>query len=123
MGDIRRTGAWNPAERTTALILMGNLQLDLRQVIQPGETLRVSVFSALADTRIAVPPGTRVELEGFHMLGDLHHDVDAEVQAAPETGARLIVSGFTMLGDVRVRTMPPDDGRKPPRGWRWTRKR
>ncbi|OLT31506.1 hypothetical protein BJF82_15355 [Kytococcus sp. CUA-901] len=77
----------------------------------------------MGDIRIAVPPGTRVELSGFNLLGDLRHDVDPQAQSSADTGACVRINATSLLGDVSVRTMPPDDGTKPPRGWRWTRKR
>ncbi|WP_010146664.1 hypothetical protein [Serinicoccus profundi] len=124
MGDVRRTGAWTAAEHTSAYLGMGNVLLDLRDVVRPGETLRLTAFTGLGDVKIAVPPGCRVELQGFNLLGDVRHEVDPAVQAAPETGARLVINASSLLGDVRVRTMPMDDpsGPKPARGWRWTRK-
>ncbi len=123
MGDVVRTGAWQAAERTTTMLLVGDVKLDLREVIRPGETLEFSSFTGMGDIRIAVPAGTRVELSGFTLLGNLRHDVDPQAQTSPETGACVRINATSLLGDVSVRTMPPDDGTKPPRGWRWTRKR
>ena len=123
MGDVVRTGAWTAASRTTTVLLFGDVKLDLREVIRPGETLEVSTFTAAGDVRIVVPPGTRVELSGFTALGSSRHDVDPEVAAAPETGARVLLTASTLMGDVRVRTMPLAIEGKPPRGWRWVTKR
>ncbi|OLT16752.1 hypothetical protein BJF86_14055 [Serinicoccus sp. CNJ-927] len=123
MGDVVRTGAWDAAERTTTMLLVGDVKLDLREVVRPGETLEISSFTGMGDIRIAVPPGTRVELSGFNLLGDLRHDVDPQAQSSADTGACVRINATSLLGDVSVRTMPPDDGTKPPRGWRWTRKR
>lgn len=123
MGDVVRTGAWTAAARTTTIQLFGDVKLDLREVIHPGETLEISTFTAAGDVRIAVPPGTRVELSGFTALGSSRHDVDPDVAAAPETGARVLLNASTLMGDVRVRTMPLVVEGKPPRGWRWTTRR
>lgn len=117
LGDIVRTGRWQAARRTNALQLMGDLKLDLRQVIEPGETLEVEAWSLMGDVRIVVPPGTEVVVEGGTLLGDVRTESDPRRPTAP-TGARLVVRGYTLMGDVRVREMGPDVGR-PPRGWRW----
>ena len=123
MGDITRTGSWQVAERTTLLMFLGDVRLDLREVLRPGETLEISTYTGLGDVKLVVPAGTRVELQGFTLLGDLRHDVDPAAEGVPETGACVRVNATSLLGDVRVRTMPPDDGSRPPRGWRWTQKR
>lgn len=123
MGDITRTGAWTAAERTSTILLFGDVKLDLREVLRPGETLTISTFTAAGDVRIAVPPGTRVELQGFTLLGSSRHDVDPEVSGVPDSGACVQLNATSLMGDVRVRTMPLVVEGKPPRGWRWTTKR
>jgi hypothetical protein len=117
MGDIVRTGRWQAARRTNALQLMGDLKLDLREVIVPGETLEVETWSLMGDVKIVVPPGTDVVVAGGALLGDVKTETDPREQAA-RSGARLVVRGYTLMGDVIVREMGPDVG-KPPRGWRW----
>ncbi|WP_298887384.1 LiaF domain-containing protein [uncultured Serinicoccus sp.] len=123
LGDITRTGSWQVAERTTLVMFLGDVKLDLREVLRPGETLDISTYTGMGDVKIVVPAGTRVELQGFTLMGGLRHDVDPAAQGVPETGACVRVNATSLLGDVRVRTMLPDDGSKPPRGWRWTQKR
>lgn len=117
MGDIVRTGRWQAARRTNALQMMGDLKLDLREVIAPGETLEVESWSLMGDVKIVVPPGTEVVVNGGTLLGDVKTETDPR-EPAPRTGARLVVRGYTLMGDVIVREMGPDVG-KPPRGWRW----
>lgn len=117
LGDIVRTGRWQAARKTNALQLMGDLKLDLREVIAPGETLEVETWSLMGDVKIVVPPGTEVVVSGGTLLGDVKTETDPRHQTAP-TGARLVVRGYTLMGDVIVREMGPDAG-KPPRGWRW----
>ena len=121
LGDIVRTGRWQAARKTNALQLMGDLKLDLREVIVPGETLEVEAWSLMGDVKIVVPPGTEVVVEGGTLLGDVRTETDPREPTAP-TGARLVVRGYTLMGDVRVREMGPDAG-KPPRGWRWVNPR
>jgi hypothetical protein len=121
MGDIVRTGRWQAARKTNALQLMGDLKLDLREVIAPGETLEVESWSLMGDVKIVVPPGTEVVVNGGALLGDVRTETDPRQPVAP-TGARLVVRGYALMGDVTVREMGPDVG-KPPRGWRWVNPR
>lgn len=117
MGDIVRTGRWQAARRTTVYQFMGDLKLDLRDVLVPGETLEIEAWSFMGDVRIAVPPGTDVVVNGGTLLGDVRTETDPR-EPAPRTGGRLSVTAYSFMGDVRVREMGPDAGR-PPRGWRW----
>ncbi len=121
MGDIVRTGRWNAARRTNALQLMGDLKLDLREVLAPGETLEVETWSLMGDVKIVVPPGTDVVVSGGTVLGDVKTETDPREQTA-RNGARLVVRGYTLMGDVVVREMGPVVA-KPPRGWRWVNPR
>lgn len=118
LGDIVRTGRWQAARKTNTLQLMGDVKLDLREVMAPGETLEVESWSLMGDVKIVVPPGTDVVINGGTLLGDVRTETDPREPAAPRTGGRLIVRGYTLMGDVKVREMGPDAGR-PPRGWRW----
>ena len=122
MGDLVRTGRWEAARRTTVYGGLGNVKLDLRDVIVPGETLEVTVWLALGDVRVLVPPGTTVEVHGMTVLGDGRTETDVQDQGAAPTGARVVLNANTFLGNVRVRSMAPGVAR-PPRGWRWARPR
>lgn len=118
LGDIVRTGRWQAARKTNALLLMGDVKLDLREVLAPGETLEVESWALMGDVKIVVPPGTDVVITGGTLLGDVKTESDQREQPSPRTGARLVVRGYTLMGDVTVREMGEVPG-KPPRGWRW----
>lgn len=121
MGDTVRTGRWPAPRHTRAVELLGNLKLDLREVVQPGETLEVEVYSFLGDVRVLVPPGTDVQVRGATLLGDARTEIDAYLGAVPVTGARVVLTAYSFIGNVRVRTMAT--GAKLPRGWRWAKPR
>lgn len=121
-GDIVRTGVWTPARKTTAWQLFGDLKLDLREVLLPGETLEIESWSVFGDVKVIVPPGTQVLVSGGALLGDVKTETDPRQGPTEPTGARLVLNAFGLFGDVRVREAGPDVG-KPPRGWRWANKR
>lgn len=118
-GDVVRTGPWTAAELTSTTQVFGDVKLDLRQVLQPGETLQINANTLFGDVRIAVPPGTRVDIEGFNLMGDTRHDIAPAAQQPGENGARVVLRCYSVFGDVRVRTMPQVLEGKQPRGWRW----
>lgn len=121
IGDVVRTGRWPAARRTTAVSGIGDVRLDMREVIQPGETLEVECWSLIGDVSVVVPPGTEVAVEGGALLGGVKQSSDVD-PATPRTGARLGLKSYLLIGDIKVREAGPDTG-KPPRGWRWTRPR
>lgn len=118
-GDIIRKGRWSASRRSTFVQAFGDIQLDLREVIQPGETLEVSSWSLFGDVQIAVPPGTDVEINGGTLFGDVRAETDPATEPVTPTGARLVLTINALFGDARVRELPP--GGKPPKGWRWLR--
>lgn len=121
LGDLVRTGRWQAARHTTAYSFMGNVKLDLREVLQPGETMEVEAWAMLGDVRVIVPPGTDVEVRGVTVMGNGQTEIDVAAQGAAPTGARVVVNVNSLMGNVRVRTMGV--GAKPPGGWRWARPR
>ncbi|QFG69900.1 LiaF domain-containing protein [Ornithinimicrobium pratense] len=119
-GDVVRKGRWSASRRSSFYQLFGDVKLDLREVLQPGETLEVTSWSMFGDVRIAVPPGTDVEVNGGTVFGDVRAETTPQGQA-PRTGARLVVHVNSVFGEVRVREIAA--GAQPPRGWRWLRVR
>ena len=118
-GDLVRTGSWDAARRTVAIQVFGDTKLDLRQVLQPGETLEVELYSLFGSAKILVPEGTDVQIQGMTLLGDARSEVGATATAAAPSGGRLLVTGWSVFGDVKVRSVAAGD--KLPRGWRWAR--
>lgn len=119
-GDVVRKGRWSASRRSTFYQLFGDVKLDLREVIQPGETLEVTSWSIFGDVRIAVPPGTDVEVNGGTFFGDVRAETDP-TQQVPRTGARLVLTANSVFGEVRVREIAVDA--PAPKGWRWLRVR
>ncbi|WP_122261825.1 LiaF domain-containing protein [Ornithinimicrobium cerasi] len=119
LGDIVRTGRWEVGRRTVAYQLMGNLKLDLRDVLVPGETLEVEAYVLMGDVRVLVPAGTDVQVRGATLMGDGRTESDAFSADLPPTGSRVVVTVWSLMGNVRVRTAGAEG--KLPRGWRWAR--
>lgn len=120
LSDVVRTGRWEAPRKITGYAVLGNLKLDLREVIVPGETLEVSAWAVMGDVRVVVPPGTQVEFKGMTVMGDGRAEADLTTQDVAPTGARVVVNVNNLMGNVRVRTMAV--GAKPPAGWRWVKK-
>ena len=119
LGDVVRTGRWEAPRRTVSYQIMGNLKLDLREVLVPGETLQIDAYALMGDVRVLVPPGTDVLLTGMTVMGNGRTETEAFVADVPPTGARVEINVYSMMGNVRVRTAAV--GGKLPVGWKWAR--
>ncbi|MCF7550254.1 DUF1707 domain-containing protein [Pseudonocardia sp. WMMC193] len=104
IGDITRRGRWSLRRRTTAVLLIGDVDLDLRgAVVEQGtEPITVDTWSVLGDTVLTVPEGVEVEVGGFTLLGDRQVDL-APVPRVPGTPV-VRVRVWGLIGDVTVRS-------------------
>jgi hypothetical protein len=108
LGGTERKGSWRPARRIHAVALMGGLDLDFRDAqFAPGVT-ELHVLAMMGGVDIVVPPGLRVECEGFGLLGgfgDLNQDGDPDDPDRPT----LRVRGLALLGGVDVSERRPGE--------------
>ncbi len=104
LGDQRRLGRWRLPGRLRGFTLLGNLHLDLRQVVVSDPVIEISVLTILGDVQIEVPEGVEVELRGFELLGDRELHL-APVPRRPGTPL-LRIRAYALLGDVAVRSAP-----------------
>jgi hypothetical protein len=105
-----RKGPWHPARRVRALALMGGVELDFREALfAPGET-RVTVGALMGGVEIVVPPGVRVETDGFAFMGGFDEDMGGDPGPPPGPGAPVLrVSGFAFMGGVEVTCRLPGE--------------
>lgn len=99
LGGARRRGSWTPARTTTVVALWGGVELDFREAhLAPGVT-EVRAVALMGGVDIVVPPGVRVESDGFAVLGGFDHVVDEP----PAAGAPVLhLTGGAVLGGVNV---------------------
>jgi len=98
-----RKGPWTPARTIRGLAFMGGIELDFREaLLPPGET-RVFIGALMGGAEILVPPGVRVETDGFAFMGGFDEDMGGEPGPPPGPNAPVIrVSGFAFMGGVEV---------------------
>lgn len=105
-----RKGPWHPARRIRALGFMGGVELDFREALfPPGET-RVFAGAVMGGVEILVPPGVRVETEGFAFMGGFEEDTGGETEHLPGPDAPVLrVSGFALMGGVEISSRLPGE--------------
>ncbi|CAN5812109.1 hypothetical protein BH23GEM8_BH23GEM8_09250 [soil metagenome] len=111
LGGTERKGSWRPAREIYACAMMGGLDLDFREAhFAPGVT-ELNVVAIMGAVDIIVPPGLRVECEGFGLLGgfdDLNQDGDTGDPDRPT----LRVRGVAVMGGVGITERRPGESNR-----------
>jgi len=85
--DTQRTGRWRLPKRGLALILVGNLDLDLRQAELGDGTASLTVWMLFGNIDLYVPEGVEVDLGGLSVLG---HRREHGRDVPPQAGTPLL---------------------------------
>lgn len=108
-GSIRRGGRWRVPERFTSVVYKGGGLLDLRaaELTAPVTTVVAVAYKSRID--ILVPPGVRVEMEGFGVSKGWSAEEELEIKL-PHNAPTLHVRGIAYKGMIETRTRPPELG-------------
>jgi uncharacterized protein DUF1707 len=68
-GRTRRTGRWRLSRRGTALVVFGDLDLDLRQAELSGEIASITAFLLFGNVDFYVPETVEVDFGGLAVVG------------------------------------------------------
>jgi hypothetical protein len=107
MSTVRKKGQWTPARHNKVTCVMGNAKFDLREaMLLHGETtFELSVL--MGEVELIVPPGLRVEADGFAFMGEFD-DSHSEEHAAPNAPV-VRVTGSVVMGAARIKTRLPGE--------------
>ena len=106
-GSIRRGGRWRVPERFTSVVYKGGGLLDLRaaELTAPVTTVVAVAYKSRID--ILVPPGVRVEMEGFGVSKGWSAEEELEI-TLPHNAPTVHVRGIAHKGMIETRTRPPE---------------
>jgi hypothetical protein len=99
IGRLRRTGHWRMDEKIASITLIGGMRLDLREAEFSAPEVTLTTISLVGGVRLAVPPGVRVEVTSFSLIGGRRVDVDERL---PPNAPTLHLRVFSLIGGVRV---------------------
>jgi len=110
MSGSQAKGRWRLSGRTTAIAVMGGVDMDLRHAEIDGPEIVITAVAFWGGIQITVPEGFDVELEGFSFMGgrDLKLRNVARVPGSP----RIRVRGFAIMGGIDVKSKPSRTGRE-----------
>lgn len=103
--SVRRGGRWLVPERFTSVVYKGSGLLDLRaaELTAPVTTVLAVAYKSRID--VLVPPGIRVEMEGFGVTKGWSADEAGESQ---RQGAPVVqIRGIAYKGTIEASTRPP----------------
>lgn len=102
---VRRAGRWTVPEHLTTVIYKGSGHLDLRaaELTAPVTSMTVIAYKSRVD--ILVPPGVRVEMNGFGVSKGWSEHEDSEI-ALPQSAPTIRVRGVAYKGTIETRTKP-----------------
>lgn len=101
MSGVARRGAWTVPRRMTAVALMGGVEIDLRATRLPAVTT-IRALAVMGGIVVTVPPGVRVESDGFAIMGGFEDQLSEPGSTSPEAPV-VRVSGFAFMGGVEVK--------------------
>lgn len=102
MSGVERRSRWRLDAGTTAVAVMGSVELDLRRAELTSDVVEITAIAVMGSVEIIVPEGVEVELTGFALMGAKEERV-ADVPPLP--GAPLVrVRGFALMGAVEVKS-------------------
>ena len=105
--SIRRGGRWRVPERFTSVVYKGGGWIDLRaaELTAPVTTVVAVAYKSRID--ILVPPGVRVEMDGFGVSKGWSAEEEAEIRLQHDAPT-VHVRGIAYKGTIETRTKPQE---------------
>jgi hypothetical protein len=99
IGGFKVSGPWRMDRHVIVGALVGGAKLDLSEAQLAAPEVMLTKVSLVGGARITVPPGIRVELSGFSLIGG------TRIEAGPEPGPgapTIRIRAFGIVGGTRV---------------------
>jgi len=109
MSAVRKSGDWMPGRSNSVRAFMGEVKLDLREASFADAVVTFDVLAIMSDVKFFVPPGVRVECDGFAFMGEFTDQNDGS-EIDPD-GPVVRVTGTAFMSAVKVETRLPGEGK------------
>jgi hypothetical protein len=100
LGGTRHSGRFDVPSSALFIAGIGGMDLDLREATLPAGGATITKVSLIGGVSLVVPPGVRVEVSGFSLLGG--KNIERESVEDPSAPV-LRVRAFGLIGGVKVR--------------------
>lgn len=99
IGGIRHRGRWRVPRHTVAIAVLGGVDVDFGQAELAAPEVMITKVSIIGGVNVRVPPGMRVEVSNFAILGGRNINLAGPLaQNAPV----LHIRSFSIIGGVNV---------------------
>jgi hypothetical protein len=102
MSGVVRKGPWAVPKTVNAIAFMGGIELDMRFAHFTAPVTEIQILAVMGGVEVIVPPGVRVESEGFAIMGGFGTDVG---EPASPNAPIIRLTGFAFMGGVDVRVV------------------
>jgi hypothetical protein len=99
VGGLRINGPWRMDRHVIVVSIVGGARLDLSEAQLAAPEVTLTKVSLVGGTRVTVPPGVRVEVSGFRLIGG------TRVEGGPEAGPgapTVNIRAVSLVGGVRI---------------------
>ncbi len=100
IGGIRHRGHWRVPRHTVAIGILGGVDVDLSEADLAAPEVMITKVSIIGGVTVRVPPGMRVEVSNFSILGGRSSNLGGPL--APNAPV-LHIRSFSIIGGVNVR--------------------
>ncbi len=104
--SIRRGGRWRVPEHLTSVVYKGSGWLDLRAAELTAQVTTVRAVAYKSRIDVLVPPGVRVEMDGFGVSKGWSPDEEWERQLPPDAPV-VQIKGIAYRGTIETSSRPP----------------
>lgn len=104
--SVRRGGRWRVPGRFTCVVYKGDGRLDLRAAELTAHVTTVVAVAYKSRVDVLVPPGARIEMDGFGVSKGWSQQEELE-RLAPRDAPVIHIRGVAYKGTVEVSTRPP----------------
>jgi hypothetical protein len=102
MSGVVRKGPWEVPKMINAVAIMGGIELDLRFAHFTAPVTEIQILAVMGGVSVIVPPGVRVESNGFAIMGGFGNEVG---EPASPNAPVVRLTGFALMGGVDVRVV------------------
>lgn len=107
MSEAKRTGGWVVPEHLRVVAVMADVKLDLTEARLGAHTV-IDCSAWMAEVRVLVPPGVRLETAGGAVMGSFTERWGVDEQLASDAPV-VRVTGLAVMAEVAVKVAAPDD--------------
>jgi hypothetical protein len=100
IGGIRHRGYWRVPRHTIAIGVLGGVDVDLSEADLAAPEVMITKVSIIGGVSVRVPPGMRVEVSNFSILGGRNSNLGGPLAANAPV---LHIRSFSIIGGVNVR--------------------